>query len=147
MNMRGKEFTAATGGGPGGAADAGERNLAPATVSPHVSTSTGPASGVSRPHESARAQVAGTATYVDDIPEVKGTLHAAPILSTVAHGRLLGVDTAAALAMPGVRGVVLARRHPRRSGAGDLRPRRAGVRARHRSSTSARSSAWWWPTR
>jgi xanthine dehydrogenase large subunit len=39
---------------------------------------------------------------------VKGTLHAAPILSTVAHGRLLGVDTAAALAMPGVRGVVLA---------------------------------------
>ncbi|WP_296926187.1 xanthine dehydrogenase molybdopterin binding subunit [Polaromonas sp.] len=64
--------------------------------------------GVSRPHESARAQVAGSATYVDDIPEVKGTLHAAPILSTVAHGRLRGVDTSAALALPGVRGVVLA---------------------------------------
>ena len=108
MNMRDKEFTAATGGGPGGAADAGERNLAPATHSPHPAASTGPASGVSRPHESARAQVAGAANYVDDIPEVKGTLHAAPILSTVAHGRLLGVDTAAALAMPGVRGVVLA---------------------------------------
>jgi xanthine dehydrogenase large subunit len=108
MNMRDKEFTSATGGGPGGAADAGERNLAPATRSPHSATSTSPACGVSRPHESARAQVAGKATYVDDIPEVKGTLHAAPILSTVAHGRLLGVDTAAALAMPGVRGVVLA---------------------------------------
>jgi xanthine dehydrogenase large subunit len=108
MNMRDKEFTSATGGGPGGAADAGERNLAPATRSPHSPTSTTPACGVSRPHESARAQVAGKATYVDDIPEVKGTLHAAPILSAVAHGRLLGIDTAAALAMPGVRGVVLA---------------------------------------
>jgi xanthine dehydrogenase large subunit len=108
MNMRDKEFTASTGGGPGGAADAGERNLAPATRSPHAPASKGPASGVSRPHESARAQVAGSAHYVDDIPEVKGTLHAAPILSTVAHGRLRGIDTAAALAMPGVRGVVLA---------------------------------------
>jgi xanthine dehydrogenase large subunit len=73
-----------------------------------VMTSSGPASGVSHPHESARAQVAGAATYVDDIPETKGTLHAAPILSTVAHGRLLGIDAAVALAMPGVRGVVLA---------------------------------------
>ncbi|MES3002325.1 MAG: molybdopterin cofactor-binding domain-containing protein, partial [Pseudomonadota bacterium] len=64
--------------------------------------------GKSRPHESARAQVAGSAAYVDDIPEIKGTLHAAPILSTVAHGKLRGVDCAAAMAMPGVRGVVLA---------------------------------------
>ncbi len=64
-------------------------------------------SGVSRPHESACAHVAGTATYIDDIPEIKGTLHAAPILSPVAHGRLLGVETAAARAMPGVHGVVL----------------------------------------
>jgi xanthine dehydrogenase large subunit len=67
-----------------------------------------PAAGQSHPHESARAQVAGAATYIDDIPEVKGTLHAAPILSTVAHGRLLGVDASAALAMAGVRGIVLA---------------------------------------
>ena len=59
-------------------------------------------------HESARAQVAGAAIYIDDIPEVKGTLFAAPILSTVAHGKLLGVDASATLAMPGVRGVVLA---------------------------------------
>ena len=66
-----------------------------------------PAAGISRPHESAAAQVAGAATYVDDIPEVRGTLFAAPILSTVAHGRLLGVDTAAALTLPGVVGVVL----------------------------------------
>jgi xanthine dehydrogenase large subunit len=66
------------------------------------------AAGISRFHESARAQVAGAATYVDDIPEIKGTLYAAPILSGVAHGWLRGVDTAAARAMPGVRGVVLA---------------------------------------
>jgi xanthine dehydrogenase large subunit len=112
MNMREGEFTSATGGGPGGAADAGERNLAPATRSPHRPASTGPAGGVARPHESARAHVAGTATYVDDVPEVKGTLHAAPILSTVAHCRLLGVDTDAVLAMPGVRGVVLAQDIP-----------------------------------
>ncbi|MGE4240794.1 MAG: xanthine dehydrogenase molybdopterin binding subunit [Ramlibacter sp.] len=64
------------------------------------------------PHESARAHVAGSATYIDDIPEIKGTLHAAPILSTVAHGRLRGVDTRAAEAMPGVRGVLLARDLP-----------------------------------
>ena len=70
------------------------------------------AAGVSRPHESARAQVAGAATYVDDMPEVRGTLHAAPILSTVAHGRLLGVDCTAALAMPGVVDVVLSQDIP-----------------------------------
>ena len=67
-----------------------------------------PAAGVSRPHESAAAQVAGAVTYIDDIPEVKGTLHAAPILSNVAHGKLLGLDAAPALALPGVHGVVLA---------------------------------------
>jgi xanthine dehydrogenase large subunit len=66
------------------------------------------AAGQSHFHESARAQVAGAVNYIDDIPEVKGTLFAAPILSNVAHGRLLGVDATAALAMPGVRGVVLA---------------------------------------
>ncbi len=70
------------------------------------------ASGVSKPHESAAAQVAGSATYIDDLPELRGTLHAAPILSTVAHGRLLGVDAMAALAMPGVRDVILARDIP-----------------------------------
>ncbi|MCY7371759.1 MAG: xanthine dehydrogenase molybdopterin binding subunit [Polaromonas sp.] len=77
------------------------------TEAPPVSLGT-QAAGQSSPHESARAHVAGSATYVDDIREARGTLHAAPILSSVAHGRLLGVDYAAALAMPGVRDVVLA---------------------------------------
>ncbi|MDP2439967.1 xanthine dehydrogenase molybdopterin binding subunit [Rhodoferax sp.] len=66
------------------------------------------ASGQSHPHESAAAQIAGAATYIDDIPEVRGTLYAAPVLSRVAHGKLLGVDTQAALALPGVHAVLLA---------------------------------------
>ncbi|MGB4361427.1 MAG: xanthine dehydrogenase molybdopterin binding subunit [Rhodoferax sp.] len=65
-------------------------------------------SGQSHPHESAAAQIAGAATYIDDIPEVRGTLFAAPVLSKVAHGKLLGVDTQAALALPGVHAVLLA---------------------------------------
>ena len=68
-----------------------------------------PASGRAQAHESAAAQVAGVAPYVDDLPEVRGTLHAAPILSNVAHGRLRGVDASAALALPGVREVILAK--------------------------------------
>jgi len=71
-----------------------------------------PAAGTPHFHESARAQVAGSANYVDDIPEIKGTLYAAPILSTVAHGNLRGVDAGEALAMPGVRDVILARDIP-----------------------------------
>jgi xanthine dehydrogenase large subunit len=64
-------------------------------------------SGRSITHESALAQVVGGATYVDDIPVVRGTLYAAPILATVAHGKLRGVDAGVALAMPGVRDVIL----------------------------------------
>jgi xanthine dehydrogenase large subunit len=75
---------------------------------PLNTASTKGAAGQSHFHESARAQVAGAVNYIDDIPEVKGTLFAAPILSNVAHGKLRGVDATAALAMPGVRGVVLA---------------------------------------
>jgi xanthine dehydrogenase large subunit len=67
-----------------------------------------PVAGTSQFHESAHAQVAGAVAYIDDLPEVRGTLHAAPILSTQAHGKLTGVDSRAALAMPGVVAVVLA---------------------------------------
>ena len=60
------------------------------------------ACGTPHPHESARAQVSGGATYIDDIAELKGTLFAAPIMSTVAHGKLKSIDARAARAMPGV---------------------------------------------
>ncbi len=66
------------------------------------------AAGSSHAHESARAQVQGAAPYVDDIAELKGTLYAAPVTSSVAHGRLCGIDGSAALALPGVVGLVLA---------------------------------------
>ena len=71
-----------------------------------------PVSGRSIAHESATAQVSGTANYVDDIPEVRGTLYAAPIMSNVAHGRLRNIDAGAALALPGVRGMIQAQDIP-----------------------------------
>jgi xanthine dehydrogenase large subunit len=77
-----------------------------------AASATQPAVGSPHIHESARAQVAGGATYIDDVPEVKGTLHAAPILSDVAHGKLRGIDASAALQMQGVKGVVLAKDIP-----------------------------------
>ena len=64
------------------------------------------AAGRSIPHESARAQVTGAATYIDDIVDIKGTLYAAPILSNMAHGQLNGLDFGIAEKMPGVRGFV-----------------------------------------
>ncbi len=79
---------------------------------PKIAVQHGPAAGVTRPHESAQAQVAGAVSYIDDIPEVRGTLHAAPILSPIAHGKLRGVDASAALAMPGVVDVVLSKDIP-----------------------------------
>ena len=72
------------------------------------STAGGSAAGRSTPHESALAQVAGAATYIDDMPELRGTVHAAPIVSTHAHGRLLSIDSTAARAMPGVVDIIVA---------------------------------------
>lgn len=53
-------------------------------------------------HDSAHKHVAGTAVYIDDIPEPAGTLHVGLGLSTVAHGALKTVDLAAVRAAPGV---------------------------------------------
>jgi len=58
--------------------------------------------GVGRPHESAHLHVAGAAPYIDDLPELAGTLHAALGLSPIAHGRLTGVALARVRAMPEV---------------------------------------------
>ncbi|WP_298831789.1 xanthine dehydrogenase molybdopterin binding subunit [uncultured Piscinibacter sp.] len=64
--------------------------------------------GVSRPHESAHLHVAGEAAYIDDLPELAGTLHAALGLSPVAHGRLKGMDLDRLRALPGVVAVLSA---------------------------------------
>jgi xanthine dehydrogenase large subunit len=63
---------------------------------------------VARPHESAHLHVAGAAPYVDDLPELTGTLHAALGLSPVAHGRLLAIDLGRIAAEPGVVAVLTA---------------------------------------
>ena len=70
-------------------------------------------------HDSASRHVAGEAVYIDDMPVIPGTLHAAFVLSPVAHGRLIGIDASAALAMPGVTGVWSARDVP---GVNDIGP-------------------------
>ncbi len=66
------------------------------------------AGGVHTPlaHESARKHVTGTAAYIDDLPELPGTLHAAVRLSDRAHARILGMDLAPARQAPGVQAVL-----------------------------------------
>ena len=64
--------------------------------------------GISRPHESAHLHVAGEAAYIDDLPELAGTLHAALGLSPVAHGRIAALDLALLRAQPGVVAVLTA---------------------------------------
>jgi len=54
----------------------------------------------SQRHDSALKHVTGQAVYIDDMPEPAGTLHAALVLSPVAHGRLKKLD------VPRGRGIV-----------------------------------------
>ena len=58
-------------------------------------------------HDSALRHVTGSAPYVDDLPELPGTLHAAVRLSDRAHARILGMDLAGARTMPGVHAVLM----------------------------------------
>jgi len=68
--------------------------------------------GVALPHDSGHLHVAGEAAYVDDIPEARGTLHAAIGMSDRAHARLRGMDLAKVQAAPGVVAVITARDIP-----------------------------------
>jgi xanthine dehydrogenase large subunit len=73
-------------------------------------------------HESARLHVTGGATYTDDIPELRGTLYAALVLSPVAHGELIGegIDRAALLKEHGVVAVFTARDIPGENNCGPI---------------------------
>ncbi|MDQ6629545.1 MAG: xanthine dehydrogenase molybdopterin binding subunit [Pseudomonadota bacterium] len=73
-----------------------------------MTTRESPGVGVSQPHESAHLHVAGSAAYIDDLPELAGTLHAALGLSPLAHGRIVGFDRARIESMPGVIAVLVA---------------------------------------
>ena len=81
-------------------------------AAPSASVAAGARVGVSRPHESAHMHVAGNAPYVDDLPELAGTLHAALGLSPVAHGTPISIDIARIAAMPGVVAVLTAKDIP-----------------------------------
>ncbi|RMZ86673.1 hypothetical protein DV736_g6102, partial [Chaetothyriales sp. CBS 134916] len=58
--------------------------------------------GKANPHLAALKQCTGEAQYTDDIPAQKNELIGCLVLSTKAHAKLLDVDPAAALDMPGV---------------------------------------------
>jgi len=64
--------------------------------------------GIGRAHESAHLHVSGEAAYIDDLPELDGTLHIALGLSPLAHGRITGIDLAGLRALPGVVAVLTA---------------------------------------
>lgn len=74
------------------------------------------------PHESAHLHVTGRATYIDDLPELAGTLHAAPGLATCARGRIKSLDLSAVRAHPGVRCVLTAADIPGENNCGPIVP-------------------------
>ncbi len=65
-----------------------------------------PQSSQSLPHESALLQVAGAAQYIDDIPEVAGTLHAAFGLAMVTHASIDSLDLSAVRSAAGAVAVI-----------------------------------------
>ncbi len=60
------------------------------------------------PHDAARLHVTGTARYVDDVPVPAGTLSLAFGISSVARGRITGMDLGAVRMAPGVVAVLTA---------------------------------------
>src|SRR6266705_778314 len=68
--------------------------------------------GAAIPHDSGHLHVSGEATYTDDIPEVRGTLHAAIVMSERAHARIKAIDLGKVRAAPGVVAVITARDIP-----------------------------------
>lgn len=63
--------------------------------------------GRSQPRVEDRALLTGRGRFGDDAPLRSGTLHAAVLRSPHAHARLLALRTEAALALPGVRAVLV----------------------------------------
>jgi xanthine dehydrogenase large subunit len=64
--------------------------------------------GKPKSHDSALAQVTGQARYIDDLPELPGTLHLAFGRSERAHARILSMDLSKVTALPGVLAVFTA---------------------------------------
>ncbi len=66
--------------------------------------------------------VSGSSVYVDDIPEITGTLHAVPIYSSVAHARILNIDITRAKNAEGVVDVFMAKDIPGENQIGGILP-------------------------
>ena len=66
--------------------------------------------------------VLGKSLYVDDLPEVRGTLHAVPVFSAIAHGLILEIDVSGALANEGVVAIFTARDIPGGNQIGGILP-------------------------
>lgn len=85
-----------------------------------------PATGVQQGtdviHESAHLHVTGSAAYIDDMPELAGTLYAAIIKSPVAHGELIGegIDREALLKAHGVVAVYTSKDIPGENNCGPI---------------------------
>src|SRR5579875_3628622 len=62
-----------------------------------------PSVGLEIPHESAALHVTGEALYTDDLVyRTRHTLHAWPVQTAQAHARIVGLNVAPALTVPGV---------------------------------------------
>ncbi len=66
--------------------------------------------------------VSGKSIYVDDIPELRGTLHAIPVFSKVAHAKILNIDISKAKKAAGVVDVLLAKDIPGENQIGGIFP-------------------------
>ena len=64
----------------------------------------------------------GQSIYLDDIPELRGTLYGAAFGSPVAHGKILNLDVKAAAAMPGVERIFTYKDIPGRNQIGGIVP-------------------------
>lgn len=60
--------------------------------------------GQNIPHDSAAAHATGTSPFIDDLPPTLGEVLVDVVGSPVAHGKIRGVDLAAARAVPGIVG-------------------------------------------
>lgn len=70
----------------------------------------------------AQSHVRGASVYVDDIPEMQGTLYAVPFGSPHAHARILELNLQDALAMPGVVKILTAKDIPGENQIGGIIP-------------------------
>lgn len=55
-----------------------------------------------------KAHVSGTSIYVDDIPEIVGSLHAVPVFSKLANAKITNINISSALHAEGVIGILTA---------------------------------------